>query len=84
MLDSNKLNIGKQISNDRKKLIYEIYNMFGNLSSLKIREIIFSNESPLEFIYDIPEVLYMYIFFSIGVPKNMTKQWFEDNFLEIN
>lgn len=82
ILDKTQLKIGKEISDERKNIIFEVYNMFGKLSDFKIRELILSNESPLNFIYKIPEVLYMYMCYSIGVPKNMTKQWFEDNFLQ--
>lgn len=76
--------MGKEISDKRKKLILDVYNMFGKLSDLKLRELIFSEGSPINYIYKIPEVLYMYMFYSINVPKNMTKQWFEDKFLQNN
>ena len=60
------------------------HNMFGKLSDLKIRELIFSEDSPINLIYRIPEVLYTYIYYSINIPKNVTKQWFEDKFLQNN
>ena len=76
------MSIGTPELNERKKLIFTIYNMFGKLSEHKIRNIIFSNESPLQFIFNIPQVLCMYIVYSIGVPKKQTRKWFEDNYME--
>lgn len=84
ILNKIQLQMGKEISEERKRLILDVYNMFGKLSDLKLRELIFSEGSPINFIYRIPEVLYAYIRLSIDVPKDMTKQWFEDKFLQNN
>jgi len=84
LLNKTQLQMGKEISNEKKRLILDVYNMFGKLSDLKIRELIFSEDSPINLIYRIPEVLYTYIYYSINIPKNVTKQWFEDKFLQNN
>ena len=64
-----------------KKIIFKIYDLFGKLSDFKLHEEIFSNDSPLQFIYAIPDVLAVYIRFNISVPKSQTQKWFEENYL---
>jgi hypothetical protein len=81
MLSKEQLEIGKKIEKERKNFIFDIYALVGNLSELKLRDVLFSNDSPLEFIYSIPDVLYMYMYFSMGVPKNMTSEWFKNTFI---
>lgn len=81
IINDEEIKIGKDISEDRKKIIFKIYDLFGKLSDFKLHEEIFSNDSPLQFIYAIPDVLAVYIRFNISVPKSQTKKWFEENYL---
>ena len=81
IINDEEMKIGKSISEDRKKIIFKIYDLFGKLSDFKLHEELFSNDSPLQFIYAIPDVLAVYIRFNISVPKIQTKKWFEENYL---
>ena len=75
---------GKEISDDIKEDIFFIYKMFGDKSFFKLREIIFSEYSPVEEIFSNTYLLYLHILYNIGVSKSKTKDWFKENFLELN
>lgn len=84
ILNDEQIKLGKELDEDIKRDIYTIYKMFGNKSFFNLREVIFSENSPVEEIFSNTYELYMYILYNIGVSKVKTKEWFEDNFLEFN
>lgn len=84
ILNDEQIKLGKELDEDIKIDIYTIYKMFGNKSFFNLREVIFSENSPVEEIFSNTYELYMYILYNIGVSKVKTKEWFEDNFLEFN
>ncbi len=84
ILNQNQLKYGKEISDDIKEDIFFIYKMFGGKSFFKLREIIFSEYSPVEEIFSNTYLLYLHILYNIGVSKSKTKDWFKNNFLEID
>lgn len=82
MLNDSQKKIGKGISDERKILLLQIYEMFGNYDEFKLRNEILETNYSIKLIYGIPELLYTFIINKLHIPKETTKKWFKETYLE--
>ncbi len=82
MIDSEKIELGKKISESTKIIINPIIFNFGDLSSLQLRNLLFSGCSPLNLIFSNPQMLYSSMLTKTKVPKQLIKVWYEKILME--
>lgn len=84
ILNKTQLEKISMIDGERKELLFEVYKQFGNLADLKLREMILSEESPVGMIFSNPTLYYLHLTGKVGyeIPKEATKEWFKENFLD--
>ncbi len=82
MLNSSQMECGRSISNERKILLKEIYSMFGKYDEFKLRKEIFETNYSIRLIFGIPELLFTFIMYKLYIPKENTKKWFKETYLE--
>lgn len=84
ILNKTQLEKISTIDTKRKELLFEMYKQFGNLADLKLREIVLSDDSPVGIVFSNPTLYYLHLTGKVGyeIPKEATKEWFKDNFLD--
>ncbi len=82
MLNTSQIECGKNISNERKMLLKEIYDMFGKYNEFKLRQEIFETNYSIRLIYGVPELLFTFILYKQPIPKENTKKWFKETYLK--
>lgn len=80
-LTEEKIEIGKNISKDKKKMLDEIYNVFGKLSASKLVDLTHMTGSPWynKWIENNKRIVYGSASY---IDKAETKKWFKEHFIE--
>lgn len=84
ILNKAQLEKVSEIDAERKELLFEVYRQFGNIADLKLREMVLSEDSPVGIVFSNPTLYYLHLTGKVGyeIPKEATKEWFKDNFLD--
>lgn len=79
MIEDKRLKaLAKYVTKQKKSDLGFIYRYFKNISDSKIHEFIMSEDSPIEDIYQNPELSYYNITHNVGIEKARMKTWYYD------
>lgn len=81
VLTKEKIESGKEICKDKKDMLNELYNVFGNLSANELVNLTHMRNSPWynKWIENNKRVVYGEASY---IDKKETKQWFKENFID--
>lgn len=79
MIEDKRLEaLAKEVSKQKKNDIGFIYRYFRNISDSKVHEFIMSEDSPIDEVYQNPELTYYNMLHNIGIAKARMKTWYYD------
>lgn len=81
MISPDENRHGKEIPNDRKKLLYHVYKKYGNINEHKLNELLHSDGSPLCMDQN-PYMLQYIMMHNITFKDSKLEKWYRDFLLE--